>query len=32
MVQEIREGSTGLVVTVDEDIIHCAAVILCEAG
>ena len=25
MVQEIREGSTGLVVTIDEDMIHAAA-------
>ena len=32
MVQEIREGSTGLVVTIDEDMIHCAAVTVCEAG
>jgi hypothetical protein len=32
MVQEIREGSTGLVVTIDEDMIHAAAQIVCEAG
>jgi hypothetical protein len=25
MVQEIREGSTGLVVTIDEDMMHAAA-------